>query len=286
MSTLREQYAELAALCQLYLFQEFHNGDRIPSNIDVYHFFRHEAQVRGIRSYNIRRHTPSRSSPSSVAVMPTPPSVQITSETNSENTPPPATEPSPSQQDKNNKASEKPPPFNKTRLFKLSKPKSLSQDNFEDIKAMIQKLGPKRKILDNIPDDAEALRIKEAWRKGGEVPSVMIIDSEAQYQTFLHHIAKAVALQGFSAKVIAATEIERYGCWKKLFNHPEVALIVISEDSMKEIPDLSDLWNQSKQTLGTKPVLLLSDIATYFSQPRLKATLWSQLCQRLQAIKT
>jgi len=245
MSTLKEQYTELAALTQLHLLQEYPQGFRLPTSFDTCQFFREQAKAM-------------KPSAPKIAVVP-----QTVNPMPEINLPPPPKKVAP-------KKKKPAPPREKKRepeAIKLTGHKEVSKDSYGDIAKNVQKAFPRIKLIEKIPDDKNAQRIKNSWKEGIDAPQFVIIGSDAtspKEKTFLHHVAHALRRHNVTAKVIDDSNIDDFGGWDALSEHDNVQFFVGTPVSK-----------------GDKSTVTMEPVATYLKEPLRKSDLWSALTKAM-----
>lgn len=275
---LDERYAELVALTQLYLLQEFSLTERVTAGTEGYAYF---------KEYAMQKKGQSVSKPVPVSQ----PVRQIVQEAPKLLTEPvpQADEPIPQQQatsfPKEKTASVKPKSASKT--FEPELTARETEIDLEDIRKIVQERYPGQKIVKEIPSDAEAKAINEAWKSETIIPEVMILsfeESPLQY-AFLQNIAKAITMFYTPAAVIRAEKLAQEKGWEKVLQTKNLKLIISTGHNVHGSPELhkhyKEAQKQAKHFLGSVPLFLLSDIAHYFKNPQLKVTLWKDLCEIL-----
>ena len=98
------------------------------------------------------------------------------------------------------------------------------------------------------------------------------------HQTFLKMMEKALSLRfGLKAKVISNTE---WGACR---------FIIAPDYGIWGDPVLSKNFREGekpgKNFLGNTPLFLLTDLAQYMREPKLKASLWCALCQEIGSLR-
>ncbi len=153
------------------------------------------------------------------------------------------------------------------------------------LKQALQKIAPQVKLLDDVPDDAEAKRIASSWKEKILDAEVILLACNTNPETLelLKGLAKAIDQHLAKSKVIAAERLEREKRWD-LFLKNRFRLIVVS-DGFQQCADLMRAYRalpaQNQFFLDQTPLLPLSAANVYKSlEP--KALLWKTLCQLLK----
>ncbi len=156
------------------------------------------------------------------------------------------------------------------------------------IKELINTKFPDLLIHEAIPDDAMARKLKNGWQKENTIPQVMILtfNQDESQISFLKNIAKAITLCLAPARVISGLKIEAEKKWDKLVEAQGVKLIIACDYAFFLQPSLKPHFKedpkQGKHSLGSIPLLLLSDLNLYLQQPQLKPLLWQAICKELR----
>ena len=67
-----------------------------------------------------------------------------------------------------------------------------------------------------------------------------------------------------------------------MFHMKGIKLIISSDFGIYSFPNLMRYYREFQKTLGGIPVLLLTDLSLYLTQPHLKAALWQTLRTMLE----
>jgi hypothetical protein len=311
MTSVNTRYAELVALTQFYLMQEYKIGQHLPTTPETYHFFR-----KYVLQKNTIQHPTNPSPPKSQSQQsqsqPKPP--QTSQQIAPKITPKPISTPSPTPVANQNESQpifvnstppslpDKPleiPPKNH-ELAKTAKeniPFSLepyevhNELDFKELRKIIKEKLPHLTLLDTIPNDTEALQKAKRWEQKTDLSQVIILsfDENTKHQSFLSNIAKALKIYGISANVVTASRIEQEKGWNALLETGQLQLIIASSYGLYALPELlkhyREVAKNAKYYLGKTPLLLLSDLSFYFKEPGLKSSLWKAL-KDLLALKT
>jgi hypothetical protein len=180
---------------------------------------------------------------------------------------------------------------------KISKGKGFSLEPFVSASSqensewwnLSQTLFPEWVLSKAIPSDVIAQKNKNAWLKSQEIPPVIILsfhDNEQQ-QTFLKNIAQAISLRLAPAQVVSASQIEKENGWENILNASQLRLVIAGDYGLYLHPKLmrfyKELPQQGKHFLNQTPLLLLSDLSLYLKEPQLKPLLWRAICNEFAA---
>ncbi len=148
------------------------------------------------------------------------------------------------------------------------------------MKKILQKAAPAIKIIEQVPDDAEAKRIAEGWKEKVNDAEVILLlcDTTSDTIDFLKGLAKGIDQHLAKTKILAAERLEREKRWDIFLNKNTFRLIIASE-GMEKLPELMRFYNA--ESLGKFPLLTLSPASVYKALEH-KALLWKKLCQMLK----
>jgi hypothetical protein len=287
MTTLKKQYAELLALTQLYLFQEYTLQKRLCVDIGAHEVFKQYALSQKAPPTEITQASLPQASmePFQVASAPIPPPAPKTL--------PPASQKSqkvlqdtPLKEPANERPMAKAPDSQKeikqeavTSAFKLEPLESPPPVNLSDFRAIFSEKFPGQPILDQLPDDQSA-RVR-TWERDMSSIEVLILSfhETTKYRQFLNHLRVAVESLGMRAAVLAVREQERD--FDHLLKNKNLRMIIACANILFARPDLMKHYKEApkkgRQYLGAVPLLLLSDLSVYFKEPSLKMSLWTAL---------
>lgn len=302
MTTPRERYAELLSLAQLYLMQEHSLSDRILSDKGAYDYFKafasqRQAAARGTPSQAITRPAPAAPPPQPIKNTPPEP---VRSETiqppQQMNIPMPeqATPPEPVAVKTKEVVAEpkaQDSPVHSFR-FALTPQTPAAGVPFDDLRKLASEHLPQLKLLDAVPDDAIAREMSRAWEKGTTVPQAAILSFNEQgpHQLFLKHVALAAEMMGLTAAVIPAGKIETKKGWEEFLSAPTLRCVIGCGNGIASLPLLEKHRKESAKNgttlLGTRPLIVLSDISFYLQEPSLKRSLWKSLKDHLSKAAT
>lgn len=285
--SLAEEYAQLTALAQLYLMQEYPSSGWIPASPENWQFIRAEAlkmaakqpapppqpPLQPMRQAPVQ---PSPAPPPSPKSLPRQPLQQ------------PSTLPAPKPQTTSANVL---PPSNKevkeTSYLKLEPIPSCEIESLEDLKSIYQTKFPDYPVIDSPPSDSEAKELQQLWKTQGICPEIALLSfGEPQnQQLFMQNIAKALHIRYGSAGVIDARKLEEENQWDKFLDNKKLRLVIACDYA---IYGLNQLMTHYRETAGPLrhlnevPLLLISDLSLYLKEPKLKPSLWKALSEALK----
>jgi hypothetical protein len=163
------------------------------------------------------------------------------------------------------------------------------KDLMQDIKKTLEKVAPTLRLLDHIPQDTEAKKIKNAWKEQANIPDMVILATKSPVLPFLHHVAKAIALHFFSSRVLEVDEFEKQNKWEVFLGTPNLKMIISPDGVLWRCKTLLRYYhefpNKQERFLGKIPLLLLPDPSLYLKDPALKRSLWNLLCQMIKPLQ-
>lgn len=162
----------------------------------------------------------------------------------------------------------------------------ITRSTHSPIKKMLQKIAPNLKLIDQIPDDAEAKRIASGWKeKIADAEVVLLVcNTHAETLELLKGLAKAIDQHLAKAKILMAERLEREKRWDLFFDKNAFRLLIAS-DGIQTLPELMRFYKSvpahAQLFLDTTPLLVLSSFSVYKSLEH-KTLLWKTLCQMLK----
>lgn len=272
-------YRELLGLTQLYLHREFEKKSVVGSNPATSHYFR---QKLGLKAAHIQQTTPQK------PVIP-----QAVKPFVAQVTPlpvPPQEKPQPTPATKTQVETLK--QFIKpTHTVSLEPVASKSSQDFSEFWKLHSELFPHLPLIQNIPKDGAALKIKNSWQEESTIPPVIILSFKENEKeiAFLKNVAQAISLRLAKARVISASKWEKENGWDKLLNAPDLKLLIATDYDLYLRPELMKVYRENSQegkhALNNIPLLLLSDLSLYLKEPQLKSLLWRAICNEFAASK-
>ena len=294
--SISKELIELADLARLYLLQEHQPSDWILSEATTYSFFKkislsaksHSAPpVKNIPAEIVSANKPIAQVKITESQKPlTRPPID---EKMSPPPPPPPVAAAPKQQIvepskeqqivESSKLSEQLPPSKPDTRIKLELMKEPTPVDFSDLYAVVAERCPHLKIIDTIPDDA--LAKSALYKQKAAQVAVLLFETSSLHHTFIFNMVKAIDIYLAPAIKVNAAGLEKEGSWDSFLANSELKLIVIQQSELQKMPKLLKYFTEGtgedKKFLGQVPVLLLSDIAVYFTDPEKKRLLWSKL---------
>lgn len=291
MNTLKEDYAELVALTQLFLLREFSIKDKQVTDPQTYAFFKHILPKEAIQRPSVQTPPVKTNDVKSTASLPPPKS-------------PPSPQPSPPQPSL--PPVEPPPEPIKVEslpekaiaistgskkgyvinLEPLSPPVPL---DCKDIKQIFKEQLIHYPISEEIPSDQIAKKIKNSWQIEQNIPPIIILSFNEQEKSraFLQAIADAISQHLAPARVLSGPQIEKEKKWDIVLKTKGLRLVIASDYGLYLLPELMKCYKetpkQAKHYLYQTPLLLLSDLTLYLKQPQLKPLLWKAICNEFNA---
>lgn len=291
MTTLKEQYAELVALAQLYLLQEHPSGSWLTADSDTFNYFkRYALQTQQKRSAPT---PPPRQQPSPEAV----PAIEQTTAPVESAAPhthkQPPTPPAPADTPKDPVLT---PP---TRLMKdplntagptKKAPKEVSTGFILEPLTEIPTLNDselKKAFLERFPFvnwlevPVKDLHTAEASPQTAANIVILLYSEAGKTLAFMHNLAKAIQLTTGNVEVISASQIEAENGWEEFLKSKKLRLIITSYGGAQSLPGLMTYAKESPKQgnhyFGKVPACLLSDVNIYLKEPQLKLPLWQSI---------
>lgn len=302
MTMTEQRYVQLTALAQLYLLQEYSMNERIYADAKTYTYFLENTPRQAERTAhppthpqnlpaeNTDRPSPNStfnsavqppkhrdSSPEAIPAVKTEPIAKAAPASKTEMpavvkpalaTPQAIKDPTP----QTTFALEPPPPFEAT--------------DFRDLRKILGSCRPNLKILDNVPNDAEAKNY--AGSQANDAPRAILLSfthPPAKHEIFLENLATALRTYGMNFKVVEAKMIEKKSGWEALLKSTGLRLIIAAPNNYDSFPELKKYYKTTPSAPGKFlediPLIELRDIASYFRDPSLKQQLWQAIRDHL-----
>jgi hypothetical protein len=260
---VHQQYAELIALAQLYLTQEYSPKEWIASEPATYQYFKQFAKHK-----KETPQTPVVSPPTSPKTFSSqPPAVPVKKpqeiQPRKGQIEPAIRTPDPKPAAEERKAT----PF---ALDPLGVPK---EQDLSDIRKIVTELFPWQKIIDHPPSDSAAQQQAHVI--------VFHFDEPAEEATLLTNLSKAIQDRFGKTELLSAHKIDQENQWETLLQSASLRLILISEKGLRDLPNLLKHFQQEKNQLNHIPTCLMSQTSAYLQDPELKRTLWKTICKLL-----
>lgn len=173
-----------------------------------------------------------------------------------------AAPPKPAEEKPQKPVSQDPPQRSETKAEKIRK-------DFRELRLILQEKAPKLKVVDEIPDDALAKQIANAWKDSVPEVAVITINPTKAHLELLEKIAGAINGVGFRAKVLIGEQQ-----WERLFNTPHLRLVLVPQETLDSHPEFKKM-----ESVEVCPLL---PIETYIETPKEKAALWKEIRRLLQ----
>jgi hypothetical protein len=186
----------------------------------------------------------------------------------------------------------KPPPSPKAKpidqsFFILEKAK-ITQLDLHPIKTFINNSLKDIKPTESIPCDKRAIQIQQKWKyqnKAAEI-TLLLHNENKNEKYFLEQLSKAIDISFYPTRIVTARTIEQEDQWKFFLSSSRLKLIIASNYSIFQLPQLMKLYKETPATssyyLDTTPLFIIPDISLYLKEPLLKASLWKTLKQKIQ----
>ena len=277
MTMLKKQYADLLALTQLYLFQEYSLQERIFADSKSYEEFKKFAlkqkgsQPPTIQPQKMLQKPATEPFSPPQPIKKTTPLVQPTAEVTA---PAPKVIPP--------KIEEAAAKENVSQFFVLEPLETIQAMELDDFRTLIREKFPSQ-VIDEIPSDTEARNISHAWKHTQIFPEVILLSfHEADKQRlFLENICLAIEAYGIKASVLSAIQFEQENSWNNLLTAKGLRLILANNYALHTLSGLlkhyKEIPKKGQQYLGKIPLLFLSDLALYLKEPFLKPSLWNAI---------
>lgn len=178
-----------------------------------------------------------------------------------------------------------PTPSEKSEEAPKEEPKVVVE-SVSPIKKTLQRIAPHLKLVDQVPDDAQAKRVANAWKEKISDAEVALLACDTNPETLelLKTLAKAIDQNLAKSKVIAAERLEREKRWD-LFLEKNAFRLIIATEGMQKLSELMRYYKavpaNTQYFLGQTPLLPLAAASIYKSLEH-KALLWKTLCQMLK----
>lgn len=291
MTSLQEQFAELAAIAQLHLLQEFDRSERIAVNAESFAFFKQYAlQQKPPQNAPARPSEPTAApaalQPPKTAIItkapPMPPVVSPEKPVAATPAPQPKMPLAEAVVPKKQEVKQPEKTASKTN-FELAPLKEAAEISLGDIRDIIKEKFPKQALIDDVPSDIEAKKIIDAWKQEPAIPAIMVLsfDETAEQQDFLEKLSKAINEKIAPSAVVKFDRVIHEQGWAAALQTKELRFIIAPTHGLHASPELMKHYReapkQAKHYLGNIPLFLLPDIGIYLKNPKLKISLWNDL---------
>lgn len=274
MLTTQEQYAELLALTQLHLLQEFALTEWVEADPKTQAFFQADIKKQAIPVPVAPVHIAKETIP--VPVKPAaPPPVKTKAQT-------------PIQKVPEAKPVVEVPPKQEQKQVLWEELKTPPQEyNLNETKRILKEKYPGQAIIEEIPNDAEAKRISSSWKQADLITDVVILsfDTNPKHCELLENVAKALVKYHVPAQVCMADKFESQSTWSELLKTKHLRLVIANGSGVHGMAGLMKHYREVAKTgkcyLDQVPLYLLPDLSLYWKEPHLKMELWKALRQIL-----
>ncbi|MEI8365951.1 MAG: hypothetical protein WCF65_05995 [Parachlamydiaceae bacterium] len=197
--------------------------------------------------------------------------------------------------------------------FAIEPPPPPKAIELHDLRKIILEKLPHMQLLDNIPDDSEwkktaiissdkyktaeviLLTLRDCAKvsstsRQSQSPDAQVNFTQSLNDTpvntaFLANIAKALEAYGTTALVCHAAKIEQEKGWEEFLKSDKLRLVIATSGCLYTLPEMQKYHREIQKTarhyLGNCPLLLLSDISFYLTEPPLKHSLWNAIKELL-----
>ena len=245
MSTPHEQYQELIALTELHLLEEYSPQELITVDPDAVKFLQTQKPA------SVTKPIPA---PKAIEVVQQPLKQETTK-----------SPPFPKKEE---------PPAPQPTQTAISKPFELDtshkpiQTEFEDIKQLIKEKAPHFAISDHIPPPAAPKTLQLIFLTSNE---------EAEDLQFLENVLKAAQGRGLNARILMCRQIEKENKWDKLLTINDLRLIVLSKQSLLDIPALGIFNSENGYQKGPIQAFVYDNLSAQKSDISFKQELWKKI---------
>ena len=156
-------------------------------------------------------------------------------------------------------------------------------------KSVLGKMAPKIAILDEIPHDHLAKKIKNQWKTKNQTAPISILYYQEipEHKELLDQITIALDVYFGPAKQVSAQAIEKEKQWEAFLSVPELKIVICCDYTLWQLSSLMQFYKETphlkKRQLGEKSLFLLPDLSLYLKDPLLKRSLWKAFNQILSA---
>lgn len=247
MNNATETYRQLVAEVQRFLLQEYAPKQWIAADADNFLYFKTQAAAA----------TPQRKSPSpQEAPPPQPAAPQFARKPLPPKAPPP-----PPVEVKEEKSEPQPKPsFAKEPIGKAAPP------DLAEIRRLVAEKHPAWEYVE-----------PPSYREKGT--PVLVFAGKGE--TLLQQIGNAIHNQLAPTQMIDLGECIAQGTLQKVVERQNLRLIVLDENALRAYPPLLTLYRPQMGTIGTAPVLVLTQVADLAHDPARKRAVWNAIKEKL-----
>jgi|GEM_PF-4939406 len=246
MNSATEAYRQLVAEVQLFLLQEYTLKQWIAADADNFLYFKTQAAAA----------LPQRKSSPPAAPPPQPAAPPLARKTL-----PPKAPPSPPLEAKEEKNEPQP----KTAFAKEPIGKAAPPD-LSEIRRLVAEKHPAWEYVEPPP-----------YREKGA--PVLVFAGKGE--TLLQQIGGAIQNQLAPTQILDLGECIAGGSLQKVVERQNLRLIVLDENALRAYPPLLTLYRPQMGTIGTAPVLVLTQVAELAHDPARKRAIWNTLKEKL-----
>ncbi|NDD59067.1 MAG: hypothetical protein EBZ47_07465, partial [Chlamydiae bacterium] len=117
----------------------------------------------------------------------------------------------------------------KKPIFSLQPPIHTNASSLQDLWTLLPKITPSLKLLEKIPSDAKAQKIKNRWKNPFQIPEIPLLSLNHPALNFLKDVSQAIDKHFFSSTVLDIALFEEKNTWDQFFQSPQLKVIVIPE---------------------------------------------------------
>jgi len=155
--------------------------------------------------------------------------------------------------------------------------------SLKSLKNLLSTIAPSLSIIDEIPNDAIAKKIKTRWKTKNQVAPITVLHYQElpEHKTLLEQIGKALDVCFGPAKLVSAESIEKEKQWETFLASSELKLVICCDYTLWQLEGLMQHYRevpaQKTRMLKDKQLFLLPDLSLYLKDPLLKRSLWKGL---------
>jgi len=279
------EFQELVALAQLYLKQEYPKKTWVQAAPDTVVYFRQYA-------------TRARSEPRQLPTQPLIPQRSVVE-------PKPISAPRPLEQPvvKEATATEEPVPKKPAspitpavekksedtikQPFKREPVEKIQKPAIEELKKDLQQQFPHIRFKEEIPSDAEAVKLTTLYKTQTPLPAVLVLvnNESAEGTDLLQKLAAAITERYVPAELRELHTFKSEAAWQSLTTSTAVKLVLTTQKTINSLPQLQKQAQPSvvhtPGMLLDKTLILIADTTHYLRDPQLKKQLWKSICDQL-----
>ena len=168
---------------------------------------------------------------------------------------------------------------------------TITSDDMQDIKALIQKVAPEMKLYFDPIDDTKAKHLAKLYQYKSQAAdiSILIGNEIVEHFRFLKNVSYAIGKTFFPSRLVDANFLEKENEWETFLSCKDLKLVIIEETLFKNLKKLHPFFKEDKENktyfLKETELFFLPDISLYLKEPMLKASLWKSLSSKLSSYK-